>query len=175
MGGGLIGSCNRLIEIANDLKERYDELGVRDARGMVPVSMYDIFILEAEQLKNNYELALERYAAMQRRLVHTHSNPDYPPAPNPMIQVAGDRANVTNNPGVYFLWRDGIVMYVGMSATSIRGRLTNHDRISKGDWVSWIVMVQSKIEIQYAESYYIGVYRPPLNWPDYNRNPCPSA
>lgn len=42
-----------------------------------------------------------------------------------------------NKSGLYFLWRDNVVRYVGR-ASKIRNRLSNHDKISPDDLVSYI-------------------------------------
>lgn len=98
---------------------------------------------------------------------------EMPPVPGPMVSVARN-ATVPNraipeDTGVYFIWQDGAVEYVGQSA-NLRQRLCRHPRIVKSDQpVSWIVF--DSFDRLRAEAFYLWLLWPPLNGTPERRRP----
>lgn len=64
-------------------------------------------------------------------------------------------------PGIYFLWRNGSVVYVG-SANSLGQRVNNdHKHVSPETSVSWLVCQEK--DLNFWECYYIWLTESPLN------------
>lgn len=92
------------------------------------------------------------------------SKHSYPPVPTKTIPVTSNGKGLPRCPGVYFIWRDGSVVYVGESGKlSLRVRHSyKHNKIFPGDEVSFIATE----DCQFAECYYIGLLRPFRNFRD---------
>lgn len=84
----------------------------------------------------------------------------YPQVPTePVVIVGCDTCPDAS--GIYFVWKDGQVAYVGQSS-SLRKRVrTGHTNIYRGEEVSWLEFPLN--ELLYAESYYIAICRPSRN------------
>ena len=93
------------------------------------------------------------------------SRPPYPPVPAPSIHPTEVEKAIPPTSGIYFFWsREGIIEYVGQSA-SLRKRISaNHHALLKGDRISY-VEVPIK-ELDWAECYYIYATRPRRNYGD---------
>lgn len=96
----------------------------------------------------------------------THIYRDYYPAvPPPMFDA--ELLDLESNPlpdvsGIYFVWRQGVVVYVGKSV-NIRKRVTmKHENILEGDQISWVAFDTRKLN--FAECYFIGICRPMRNF-----------
>jgi len=92
----------------------------------------------------------------------------YPKVPdNWFIEPSYCGNGLPSEPGIYFLWLDGVVDYVGQ-AVRLKDRLTCREK-GKGHHVLTdrhrINFVPTKIEyLNWAESYYIGILRPRQNF-----------
>lgn len=62
--------------------------------------------------------------------------------------------------GIYFLWKDEVVEYVGQSV-NVSNRLRGHTKTTRDDRVSMLPF--PKEELNFAEAYYIGSLRPCRN------------
>jgi len=98
----------------------------------------------------------------------------YPPVPlAPMADIPSsskkgsgripeEEGGIPECSGVYFIWSDGVVTYVGQSV-SLAGRVVkSHERVAEGDRVSWVPI--NKCDLDFAESFYIGILRPYRNF-----------
>src|SRR5690625_7623299 len=75
-----------------------------------------------------------------------------PPMPEPLPDA----------PGIYFVWRDDRVVYVGQSQRlSSRCQIGNHGVIKTGDGLSWLLFDVK--QLVFAECFYIGILRPAYN------------
>lgn len=83
----------------------------------------------------------------------------YPPIPEPMFEESELR-RLPACSGVYFIWGDQRVVYVGQSL-NIRVRFLNHERMRGNYMVSWLPF--EKGMLVFAESFYIGICQPPKN------------
>lgn len=83
--------------------------------------------------------------------------------PNPPLDTVSVPCVVQNMAGVsgvYFLWRDGVIVYVGR-ADCISSRFKNHHVAEPSDHVSVIAMPENETHL--AELVYIAAYKPRLN------------
>lgn len=88
----------------------------------------------------------------------------YPPVPTPKHTVKRLPGRI--GAGVYFLWRESEVVYVGMSLLSIPMRLLRNHKVRKwDDLVSWIEIVDPQ-QTWITEAFYVGCLRPALNHRD---------
>ena len=86
----------------------------------------------------------------------------YPDIPDPMQPACLKPTDIPGSPGVYFVWRDERIIYVGRSI-NLRQRLTlYHEKIQPGDLVAWLEFCLT--DLNFAECFYIGVARPPVNF-----------
>ncbi len=87
----------------------------------------------------------------------------YPSLPAPIVLADIDGAGVPNISGVYFVWDNGVIAYVGQSINlAARLHLGQHHQIKDGDWISWVAI--DKYELDWAESFFIGSLRPVRNF-----------
>lgn len=86
--------------------------------------------------------------------------PAYPPIPRNHVPRKEARRSAPERPGIYFVWNDGVVTYVGQSV-NVRQRIcSNH--VGAGSRVSWVT-VHPEI-LYYAEAHYIGRLQPVDNF-----------
>lgn len=64
--------------------------------------------------------------------------------------------------GVYFVWCDGEVQYVGQSINLQKRVTLSHEKIFEGDRISWLPF--ETWQLNFAESYYIGIAMPSRNF-----------
>jgi hypothetical protein len=83
----------------------------------------------------------------------------FPPPPLPELSI-NDATRATNNPGVYFLYQDAVIVYVGESL-NVRNRLVSHEH--KGCATHFSVCECDKTQRKRLEAFYIGVLNPRLN------------
>jgi hypothetical protein len=83
----------------------------------------------------------------------------FPPPPLPSLD-ATQTGEAPDSSGVYFLYSDQRLLYVGESL-SIRRRLGHHEHRGKFDSFGWLNC--SSGQRKRLESFYIGVLDPPLN------------
>jgi hypothetical protein len=73
-----------------------------------------------------------------------------------------DRESIPSVSGVYFVWLHDICEYVGKSK-NLRNRVCpTHEKISLSDKLTFLTFAES--DLNFAESYYIGVMRPRRNF-----------
>jgi len=74
-------------------------------------------------------------------------------------QLGFYKYHLPHSPGVYFIWNDGRVVYVG-ATDDLYGRLARntHNKITEGDEVSFILL--EKESLVWAECYYISRLKP---------------
>lgn len=85
---------------------------------------------------------------------------DMPLVPEWRIEVPtrGDNESIPERSGIYFLFEDGAVAYVGQSI-NLRARISvGHHNYNRGDTCSWLEFPQEKLT--YSECYYIWATRP---------------
>jgi hypothetical protein len=68
-------------------------------------------------------------------------------------------------PGIYFLLKEGNLVYVGKSI-NIHARVMQHRDIKDKDFDEVILMPVPEDELSRIENYYIGLLKPPLNKTD---------
>lgn len=87
---------------------------------------------------------------------------EYPDPPPGVIRPTPEGIGLPATSGIYFVWENGIVAYVGQSIKmNNRLRLNDHQAIYKSDFLSFIPF--EKDELVWAECYYIGMLRPKRN------------
>ena len=88
---------------------------------------------------------------------------NYPDVPDAQVACSFDGDGIPSASGIYFVWNSERVAYVGQSVNlKQRARLGHHERIEKGDRVSWLEFPVSMLN--FAESFYIGITMPPRNF-----------
>ena len=129
--------------------------------------------LVSKEALNRYIIRMEKKAGAQQSAPKphsisteimysgTHGYPDVPP-PNYDNRSALRKPGAPAVSGVYFLWEEGRVCYVGRSA-DMKRRVREHAR---SEWardlrVSFLHFRES--DLLFAESYYIGICKPSLN------------
>ena len=108
----------------------------------------------------------QRLRWLKKELTNTDSmcwQHHYPPVPQPMAQAGKLCEAVPMASGIYFVWSEGRVVYVGQS-TNIFQRCgsVGHHAISFGEMISWIEQPVSRLN--FAESFYIGITKPERNF-----------
>lgn len=87
---------------------------------------------------------------------------EYPDPPPGIIRPTTMGIGVPSTSGIYFVWENGDVVYIGQSINmSDRVRL-KHDSILANDLLSFVPM--GKDELDWAECYYIGILKPKRNF-----------
>ncbi|PYI55332.1 MAG: hypothetical protein DMC62_03425, partial [Verrucomicrobia bacterium] len=87
----------------------------------------------------------------------------FAPVPPPKVEATRLGEGLPNVSGIYFVWSDDRVVYVGQSRR-LCGRciIGGHHAIGDGDMLSW---VEEPIgQLKYAEAFYIGVLKPERNF-----------
>jgi hypothetical protein len=87
----------------------------------------------------------------------------YPPIPPLRLPATCDGDGLPESSGVYFV-RDeyGDIVYVGQSINLSKRATLSHPNIFDGEWVGYLEFPAATL--LYAESFYIGVSRPPRNF-----------
>lgn len=81
-------------------------------------------------------------------------------APLPMLTI-GDGQKPPAESAVYFVWKDGEIVYVGESGCVSQRVKTGHEKSFKGEGLSWLLVPFE--ELLAAEMFYIWKYRPIRN------------
>lgn len=117
--------------------------------------------IKSRRLRDLFEEALEKYNAPRYpRGVESHNG--YPEVPKPFVAFDGTGSGLPQAPGIYFAWRQGAVQYVGQSI-NLSGRCKEgHHKLQKGDSLSYLLL--PKHELNFAESFYIGILKPLRNF-----------
>lgn len=104
-------------------------------------------------------------------MISSSKRSKYPPPPKKSSFVQDGRF-APLLPGVYFINdENGEIWYVGKSEC-IRSRLAGHPALHQGSSVAWIAFPLE--DILFAESYYIGLLKPPGNFGGVRRSSKPS-
>lgn len=83
-------------------------------------------------------------------------------APPPLVAPTRGGKAIPKKPGIYFVWLDGSIVYVGKS-TNLNRRVTlAHQNIHPGDMISFIEC--DPVTLEFTESFYIGYYMPRRNY-----------
>ena len=85
---------------------------------------------------------------------------ELPKPPSETVSVPCVVQNLAGVSGVYFIWRDGEIVYIGR-ADCISKRFKKHHIAEPSDHVSVIAMPENETHL--AEPVYIAAYRPRLN------------
>ena len=113
-----------------------------------------------QELRQEVE-KLERRAAMLRTWGCLHYGYPEPPQPSVVSSKYGD--GLPGRPGIYFVWRDDRIQYVGQSVNlNHRARLRYDGTIKIGDKLSWLPLPLESL--YFAEAFYIGILRPERNF-----------
>jgi hypothetical protein len=92
-----------------------------------------------------------------------HTATLYPTPPRGIFCPNKDGSGIPCVPGIYFLWCGDVVEYVGQSINlSGRLRLGNHHILRDDHRIAFLTFPQK--ELTWAENYYIGALRCPLNY-----------
>jgi hypothetical protein len=83
----------------------------------------------------------------------------FPPPPLPSLK-ANQTSRASDSSGVYFLYSEQRLLYVGESL-SIRRRLGHHEHKGKFDSFGWLNCASG--QRKRLEAFYIGLLNPPLN------------
>lgn len=95
----------------------------------------------------------------------------YPDVPPPLFKPHVEGVGLPTAPGVYFLWANDVVEYVGQSVKiSQRVRLGLHKKLSEAHMISFLFFDEDVLN--WAESFYIGILRPRLNFGKSSRAIC---
>lgn len=124
------------------------------------------------QTRKNYEVLkqrFDRHGSDLSKIVATYAgSPDDTPAqyasvPMPELFPHPEGLGLPYSAGIYFLWKDGAVEYVGKSIRlAHRVRLGTHHVLRAGHQISFLLCDPSSLD--WAECYYIGVCRPKKNF-----------
>lgn len=148
--------------------------GVRDAVSIINTVRKrelseEVRQLSAERRRINSELREKRIAldavfvsldaSGQSERLRTKS---YPDAPSGTLTWGQLRQHYRERPGVYFAWKDGRIVYVGVTEKGMHSRLgSGHHAVTSEDMFSFIEMPCN--EVYFAENVYISRYAPERN------------
>ncbi len=106
----------------------------------------------------------QQIAAAEEQLATLRALPESFFVPEtPKIIASARGTGLPDGSGIYFIWRNGAVVYVGKSACiQKRANLENHHILNPGDEISWKSCEVS--ELNFLECLYIGTIRPYLNF-----------
>lgn len=108
------------------------------------------------------ELSAAGYAAKAMAMACAPLS-DRSPVPPPMLPPHADGLGLPAESGIYFLWRDEVVDYVGRSINlGLRLRLGSHHVLSAQHRISYLLLPRH--DLTWAECYYIGIMRPKQNF-----------
>lgn len=114
-------------------------------------------VVEAEQRLATKALIVSTVSAMA-----PHLGGLYPPVPMSGRVPIAEEPSLPEASGVYFIWRDDVVQYVGQSI-NLSGRVkASHEHVLPGESATYVLLPRE--ELNFAESFYIGVCRPPRNF-----------
>lgn len=105
-------------------------------------------------------LDLTPYQPIQTSKLHP-AGINYPDVPRGYIKPTWNGAGLPNASGIYFLWADDAVEYVGQSIALNRRVTHGHGRVRQDHRISFVLIARA--ELQWAECWYIGCLRPRLN------------
>jgi uncharacterized membrane protein len=87
----------------------------------------------------------------------------YPPPPLPELAPSDMGNGLPEESGIYFLWREGVIEYVGLSIRlNQRVRLGVHHILTDKHSISYVLI--DRHDLTWAECWYIGSLRPQLNF-----------
>ncbi len=114
-------------------------------------------------MRTTYRTLRDRYTQLHQHISVPLDAHAWPAIPGPIISASHPSAVLPDVSGVYFLWVDSTIEYVGRAVRlSDRLRLGSHHILRKEHAISWVAIDPGSLA--WAESYYIGVVRPPLNF-----------
>jgi hypothetical protein len=88
---------------------------------------------------------------------------NYPPPPHGIFLPTKDGLGIPATSGIYFIWFGDTIMYVGQSINMAqRLQLGNHHILREHHKISFLLF--DATELTWAENYYIGALRAPLNY-----------
>ena len=94
---------------------------------------------------------------------------EYPSVPLPAVTIRKtsfgkfrNERTMPNKPGVYFIWSNDKVVYVGTSRVLSTRVFGSHEHAHDGDLCSWLVFLDDTQRVC-AESHYIGLLQPERN------------
>ena len=113
--------------------------------------------------------ASRKIAALRSELesscLNSQSTPlDYPDIPAQITEATTRPLNTAmpEESGIYFVWSEGRVVYVGQSVNLRNRTVVSHDCIEKGDYLSFVLI--DRDELNFAECFYISLARPERNF-----------
>lgn len=87
----------------------------------------------------------------------------YPAVPLPTVLPHKEGAGMPDAPGIYFLWKDDDIVYVGQSRRLCgRVKLGAHHILQPDHEISYVMLAAH--ELTWAECYYIGTVKPRENF-----------
>ncbi len=115
--------------------------------------------LATEASRKELATAKREYRDMMRGLT---TKSEYPEVPESICAPSDDGSPLPEQSGVYFVWSDGRVVYVGQSIRLCQRAKIGHERIKADDRLSWLEF--PVLMLNFAEAFYIGVTRPVRNF-----------
>lgn len=165
--------ANQIIKAAdvrNSLIEEVDSLR-KERSGLKAAQRKELRAAEIEFENDVAELreTRDRLAAQCRTLQRQNqlllsSDTRYPPVPDEMVKASIDGNGLPNTSGIYFVWKNGVVRYVGQAINLANRCHLAHHAINEGEGLSYIEF--DKHLLTWAENYYIGTLQA---WRNYGR------
>jgi len=151
------------VQARKDLAEE-----LRQARKLLKHLQDKVDRAEAEHVRERNRLTrefrnglAEQYRAQRRTIRMTGET--FPAIPAPSTTPSRHPASLPAASGVYFLWNGTAVEYVGKARRLCeRVRLGSHHVLRGDHQISYLLFDYA--DVDWAECYYIGVARPPLNF-----------
>lgn len=106
----------------------------------------------------------KRVNDLRRKAQHFMTFEDimYPPVPQPSIAPSLYGDGLPESSGIYFVWEEGLVVYVGQSINLKRRANLTHLKIGKTDVLSFVLCRRENLD--FTECHYIGKCRPLRNF-----------
>lgn len=138
------------------------EFKLRQAEEAMPDLQKQLRLLDRARRR---VLWLDRLARRLKKEVAWHAthypSQDMPPVPDPMSKVS-EKPIFPASPGIYFIWCDQKVAYVGQSGNLSRRVTSSHERIAPNDWASFLEFHEG--DLTFVECYYIWRCKPERNF-----------
>lgn len=155
-----VGVLDRLREITG---WELDSKRARRSREIEQERLIQEKIDWALKLRRDRARAINDHRELKRLQFLTCQDYSYPPIPSLSASATEEAIEIPEQSGIYFVWcPNDQLQYVGQ-AVNLRNRANlKHERINPGDRVSWLLF--PIMELYFAESFYIGIGRPLLNF-----------
>ncbi len=148
---------NKIFTLQDDIKKAYANK-IAEARSASAAT-----IRRVRERVREIKATVEIVSAAHFPPVKVSGPQDYPQIPPPSVSPHKFGNGLPEVPGIYFLWLNGVVDYVGQSIRIARRlQLGKHHVLREHHGISFLPFEER--ELTWVECYYIGICRPQQNF-----------